>query len=138
MNAFEAATKFFEACEAPLGWAGCKEYVQDGASFVAQSEPIADIDTVEGYCEWMAAFGNITVPGATYDLHTSSFDENTNTAIFFATYNAIHTGEGGPVPPTGNSAAADYVYVMDFDGDRIRHMTKIWNDGISLQQLGWT
>jgi len=26
---------------------------------------------------------------------------------------------------------------MDFDGDRIRHMTKIWNDGISLQQLGW-
>jgi hypothetical protein len=26
---------------------------------------------------------------------------------------------------------------MQFDGDRIRHMTKIWNDGISLQQLGW-
>jgi hypothetical protein len=26
---------------------------------------------------------------------------------------------------------------MDFDGDRIRHMTKIWNDGISLSQLGW-
>jgi len=26
---------------------------------------------------------------------------------------------------------------MDFDGDRIRHMTKIWNDGISLKQLGW-
>jgi hypothetical protein len=30
------------------------------------------------------------------------------------------------------------VYVMDFDGDRIRHLTKIWNDGISLTQLGWT
>jgi hypothetical protein len=30
------------------------------------------------------------------------------------------------------------VYVMDFDGDRIRHLTKIWNDGISLVQLGWT
>ena len=48
-----------------------------------------------------------------------------------------HTGEGGPVPPTGNRVEADYVYVMDFDGDRIRHMTKIWNDGISLTQLGW-
>jgi len=23
------------------------------------------------------------------------------------------------------------------DGDRIRHMTKIWNDGFSLKQLGW-
>jgi len=26
---------------------------------------------------------------------------------------------------------------MNFDGDRIRHMTKIWNDGISMKQLGW-
>jgi hypothetical protein len=41
------------------------------------------------------------------------------------------------VPPTGKSAAADYVYVMDFDGDKIRHMTKIWNDGLTMRQLGW-
>src|SRR5258707_12778309 len=47
------------------------------------------------------------------------------------------TGEGGPVPPTGKSAEADYVYVMDFDGDKIRHMTKIWNDGLTMRQLGW-
>jgi hypothetical protein len=26
---------------------------------------------------------------------------------------------------------------MTFEGDRIKHMTKIWNDTISLQQLGW-
>ena len=38
---------------------------------------------------------------------------------------------------TGNTIAADYVYHMEFDGDRIKHMTKIWNDTISLQQLGW-
>jgi hypothetical protein len=25
----------------------------------------------------------------------------------------------------------------EFDGDRIRHMTKIWNDAISMKQLGW-
>ena len=30
------------------------------------------------------------------------------------------------------------MYVMDLDGKRIRHLTKIWNDGISLTQLGWT
>jgi len=27
--------------------------------------------------------------------------------------------------------------VMDFDGDKIRHMTKIWNAGLALKQLGW-
>ena len=31
----------------------------------------------------------------------------------------------------------DYVYVMQFDGEKIRHMTKIWNDRFGLQQLGW-
>ena len=65
MSAFENATKFFKACEAPEGWEGCKEYVADGATFSAQSEPLADVDTVEAYCEWMAGFGNITAPGAT-------------------------------------------------------------------------
>ena len=49
----------------------------------------------------------------------------------------FYTGEGGPVAPTGKQIEADYVYVMQFEGGRIRHMTKIWNDGISLKQLGW-
>ena len=39
---------------------------------------------------------------------------------------------------TGKQVEADYVYVMQFEGDKVRHMTKIWNNGISLQQLGWT
>jgi hypothetical protein len=30
-----------------------------------------------------------------------------------------------------------YVYVMRFDGDKIRHMPKIWNDGHTLKLLGW-
>ena len=46
-------------------------------------------------------------------------------------------GEGGPVPPTGKAIEADYVYVMQFEGDRISHMTKIWNDGVSMTQAGW-
>ena len=41
------------------------------------------------------------------------------------------------MPATGKRVEADYVYVMNFDGDRIRHMTKIWNDGVSMAQLGW-
>jgi ketosteroid isomerase-like protein len=41
------------------------------------------------------------------------------------------------VEPTGKSVAADYVYAMEFEDGRIRHMTKIWNDGYSLKQVGW-
>jgi hypothetical protein len=32
---------------------------------------------------------------------------------------------------------SDYVYVMEFDGDKIRYMTQIWPDTWALKQLGW-
>ena len=54
----------------------------------------------------------------------------------FAVFHGTHTVDG-PVPATGKSVAADYVYGMEFEGDKIRHMTKIWNDMHSLKQLGW-
>jgi hypothetical protein len=60
-----------------------------------------------------------------------------NNVAIFGIFRGTHTGEGGPVPPTGKGVEADYVYVLDFEGDKISHMTKIWNDGISMQQLGW-
>jgi hypothetical protein len=138
MSAFENARRFFEACEVPEGWAGCKEYVEDGAPFVAQSEPLADITTVEAYCDWMAGFGTVTVPGATYDLHSASFDETTRTAVFFATYHATHSGEGGPVPPTNKKTNSHYVYVLTMgENDKVEKMVKIWNAPWAMRELGW-
>jgi hypothetical protein len=43
----------------------------------------------------------------------------------------------GPCPPTGKKAVTDYVYVMQFQHDRIVHMTKIWNSNSAFKQLGW-
>jgi hypothetical protein len=138
MSAFENAKKFFDACEAPAGWEGCKQYVAEGATFVAQSEPLVDINSVKAYCEWMAGFGRITAPGATYDLHASAYDKKTRTAMFFGTYHAKHTGAGGPVPPTHKQAHADYVYCLTMnDDDRIEKMVKIWNAPWTMKELGW-
>jgi hypothetical protein len=138
MTAFENAKKFFAACEAPEGWAGCKPYVADDAAFVAQSEPLAEIGTVEGYCDWMAAIGGVTAPGATYDLHTACYDEETRTAVFFATYHAKHTGEGGPVPPTQKETHSHYVYVLTMNADnKVAKMVKIWNASWAMRELGW-
>jgi len=138
MNAFENARKFFDACEAPAGWAVCRQYVVDGAPFVAQSEPLSEIDTVEAYCEWMAAFATVTAPGATYDLHTSSYDERTRTAVFFATYHAKHTGDGGPVPPTQKETHSHYVYLLTMNADnKVERMVKVWNAPWAMRELGW-
>jgi predicted ester cyclase len=77
------------------------------------------------------------VPDAHYELKFFAADEARNCVAAFAVFHGTQTGPGGPVPPTGRKVAADYVYYMAFAGDRIQHMTKIWNDTISLQQLGW-
>jgi hypothetical protein len=37
----------------------------------------------------------------------------------------------------GKSVNTDYVYAMDFEDDRIRHMMKIWHTGLALKELGW-
>jgi len=41
------------------------------------------------------------------------------------------------VPLTGRHSWMDSVYVMQFEGDRIVHMTKIWNAGLAMKDLGW-
>ena len=43
MSKMDVATKFFHACEGLEGRAGCAQYVADGASFEAQSEPVAEL-----------------------------------------------------------------------------------------------
>ncbi len=138
MGALENAKKFLEACDAAAGWEACKEYVADGATFNAQSEPLVDIHTVEAYCEWMDGFGNVTVPGNSYDLHTSSYDDATRNAVFFATFHATHSGDGGPVPPTNKATSTHYVYVLTMnESDKVERMIKIWNAPWAMKELGW-
>lgn len=136
MSITETAKAFFEACETGAGWDGCKAYCHDGATFSCQSSVLADTNTLDGYAEWMKGLLTI-LPDGHYELKSFATDSGNNTVCASAIFHGTHTGEGGPVPPTGNKAAADYVYTMEFDGDKIRHMTKIWNDGHTLVQLGW-
>lgn len=130
------AKLFFEACETGKGWEGCKPYCHPDATFSAQAAALSGIDDLQGYTEWMK--GLLTpVPDGRYELKFLGEDEERNCVSAFAVFHGTQTGPGGPGEPTGNTVAADYVYAMQFDGNLIRHMTKIWNDTISLQQLGW-
>jgi hypothetical protein len=135
-NMLENAKQFFEACETGKGWAGCQAYCHPGATFSAQAGALSSINTVEGYTEWMKNLLT-PIPDGRYELKFFGADEARNCVAAFAVFYGTQTGPGGPGEPTGNSVAADYVYAMQFEGDRIRHMTKIWNDSVSLQQLGW-
>lgn len=136
--AFENASRFFEACEGLQGWDGCKQYVADGAPFVAQCEPLTGMKTVEEYCEWVAGLGHGPLPGCSYQLHSSAYDEASRTALFFATFSATHNGDGGPVEPTGKQTSTDYVYALTMnEAGQVERMCKVWNASWCLRELGW-
>jgi predicted ester cyclase len=130
------AKNFFVACEAGKGWEGCKEYCKAGATFSAQAEPLADTRTLQQYTDWMQ--GLLTfMPDGRYALKSIATDDDRNSVCAYAVFSGTHTGAGGPCPPTGKRVNTDYVYVMEFDGDQIRHMTKIWHAGLAMKELGW-
>ncbi|MFQ6030987.1 MAG: ester cyclase [Dehalococcoidia bacterium] len=132
----EKAEQFFDACETGKGWETCRQYCHPQATFAAQADALAGVDTLEAYTEWMK--GLLTpVPDGRYEVRSFAVDEDRNNVAAYGVFRGTHTGEGGPMPPTGKPVEADYVYVMEFEGDQIRHMTKIWNDVVSLKQLGW-
>jgi predicted ester cyclase len=132
----ETAMEFFDACETGKGWDVCRQYCHAGATFQAQAAALDGVTTLEAYADWMKSLYT-PMPDARYELRSLAVDDERRQVLAFGVFHGTHTGEGGPVPRTGRSVAADYVYAMEFDGDRIRHMTKIWNDAHSLKQLGW-
>lgn len=135
MSITATARAFFDACETGKGWEGCKQYCHPDAGFSCQADALADVTTVEGYVGWVAGLFT-PVPDMHPDIQAFATDTDRDAVAVYSIVHGTQTGQG-PVPPTGKTVAADYVYVMQFDGDRIRHMTKIWNDGHTMKQLGW-
>jgi predicted ester cyclase len=130
------ADAFFRACETGRGWKVCREFCTPEATFSAQAEALAGISTLAQYTDWMMGMLQI-LPDARYEVRSFATDAVRNNVIAYGVFTGTHTGAGGPVPPTGKRVDADYVYVMDFKGEKIRHLTKIWNSNVSLRQLGW-
>ena len=133
----QTAQAFFDACETGKGWAACRAYCHPDASFVAQAEPLADLRTLEQYSDWMKGLLAL-VPDGSYAVKSFATDHERNNVCAYAVFSGTHTGEGGPVPPTGKSTSSDYVYMMEFQDGKISHMTKIWNAGWAMKELDWT
>lgn len=132
----ETAEGFFDACDTGQGWEGSSPFCHGGATFSCQAAALDGVDTVEAYSEWMK--GLLTpLPDGQAEIRTLAVNEESQSVTTYAVFRGTHTGEGGPVPPTGKHLETEYVYVMQFDDGKIRDVTKVWNDGFSLNELGW-
>jgi len=131
------AEDFFAACEAGQGWGVCKAYCTPDATFSAQAEPLKNVTTLSQYTDWMKGLMTI-MPNGHYEVKSFAADTERNNVAAYGVFSGTHTGPGGPCPPTGKSTRTDYVYVMQFKGEKISHMTKIWHSGLAMKELGWT
>jgi predicted ester cyclase len=132
----KVAEEFFKACEAGKGWERCSAYCIPDATFSAQATPLNEVKTLAAYTDWMKQI-LMLFPDAHYEVKSFATDTDRSNVAAYAVFHATHTGQGGPVSPTGRHMATDYVYVMQFQGERISHMTKIWNAELALKQIGW-
>lgn len=133
----DIAAAFLDCCETGKGWDRCRPYCHDDAGFASQAEPVAEMQTVAEYTQWMHDLFT-PMPNASYELKSLAVDPDRDHVIAFAVFRGTHSGESGPVPATGASTESDYAYVMAFREGRIAHLTKIWNAGWAMRQLGWT
>jgi SnoaL-like polyketide cyclase len=106
------------------------------ATFAAQAEPLVGIKTLAEYTDWMKGLMTI-MPDGSYEVKSFATDAERNSVAAYAVFSGTHTGDGGPCEPTGKKTTSDYFYVMQFTGDKISHMTKIWHSGMALKELGW-
>ena len=107
MSSIEETEQFFDACETGKGWEACQQYCQPQATFSAQADALAGVDTVEAYTE--SRKGLLTpVADGRYEVHPFCVDEDRNNVTAYAIFRGSHTDDGEPVPPTGKEVEADY------------------------------
>ncbi|KAA2211206.1 nuclear transport factor 2 family protein [Teichococcus oryzae] len=131
----EQAKAFFAACDTGQGWDACRSYCAPGATFSAQTDVLTGITTLQQYTEWMRDLLKVLTDG-NYEVKSFATDEERNNVCVYATFSGTHL-EGGPVSPTGRATKTDYVYIMQFSNGKVTHLTKIWNSGHALKELGW-
>lgn len=131
----DVAKAFFERCETGQGWDGCSAYCMPNATFTAQAEQLADVKTLQQYTEWMKGLLTVLTDGR-YVVKAFGIDSERHNVSAYGVFTGTHLS-GGPCPPTGKTTTTDYVYVMQFEGGKIAHMTKIWNSGHAMKELGW-
>ncbi len=130
------ATSFHQACTSGAGWEACRAYCTPDATFEHEGEMFADIHTLEAYATFLQ---NVLapVPDFRHEVLSVGVDQGLQRVLVHYLIRGTHTGEGLPVPPTGKSMESHCVFILHFEGDRIRHATKVWNDYEVRKQLGW-
>ena len=80
------------------------------------------ITTLQGYTDWMRDLFQRMPDGACV-IKGSAVDEARGVVLAYGIFSGTVGSEG-----ERRMYSSDYVYAMEFQGAKIGHVTKIWND----------
>ena len=89
MDNLTRARAFFEACDYGKGWSVCKSYCHDDSSFETESETLAEIDTLDTYCDWMAEALAMFDENVEVEVKSEAFDIKKDIALIYAEIRAM-------------------------------------------------
>ena len=135
-NIIDTTKLFFKACESGKGWAACEAFCEPGAPFACQSGALGGVTTTEQYAEWMKGM-RTAMPDGAAEIKAIAEDAAAGLVLVFAVFTGTHTGPGGPGEPTNKATSTEYLFAIRFNGEKIAHVTKVWNDAFAMGQLGW-
>lgn len=121
MDNLVTARSFFDACDYGKGWLECKKYCHDGATFETEAETLAGVDRMDIYCDWMVDALAMFDENVEIEVKAEAHDQSRDIVLIYAEIrgNVI-------IGPQPMFAKTDYVYAIHFEGDKICHMTKVW------------
>lgn len=135
----QSAERFVVSVAPGQRWEAWRPYCHPDATFrkVGTSSVGMEVhDSLREFAESTKAMVAV-FPDLRVELRSLAVDEEHGIAMVYLVIEGTHTGEGGPVPPTGRSFEVDAAYVMEFDGDRLRHLTMVMNELVVDKRLGW-
>jgi hypothetical protein len=132
------AKKIMAAVDAAKPFEEISDIVVEDAPFICQADALAGVNTVKAWADWMVNFESNIAPGCKATVHNIAWDAENKTALYYATFYAKHSGDGGPVPATNKETSTHYMYILVMSEDnKCKSFTKVWNDGYCLKELGW-
>jgi predicted ester cyclase len=99
------AQAFFDACETGKGWAECSAYCQPNASFADQAEPLADMQTLREYTEWMKGLFAL-MPDGRYVVESFATDDGRNNVCVYTVFSGTHSATAARCLPPARAPAA--------------------------------
>jgi hypothetical protein len=136
--AFANAKKIMDVIDHVKPWADIAELVVEDCPFLCQADALKGVTTVKAWYDWMVNFETNIAPGCKPIVHQVAWDAENKAALLNATFLATHSGDGGPLPATNKSTKTDYVYICKMNNEgKCVSLTKVWNDGYCLQEMGW-